>query len=294
MARTRSLIRNAEGDGGSAPDTLPWLEPADDAYDETPGFNRLWLALGALVFIAALAGTAWFFYNQSSSARQEYTASGLPPLIAAPKGPYKLRPVGVPEDKKDVMDQVAQGEPATQAPQLAGKPPADEPLLDPATVFGNEQSAPARPGPAPVAPPPPVLAPKAEPPPPPAAKGPSLPPAPTPREILHTAPRPATSPAAPPAAMPAPPVQQAAPAASGGFLVQLGAFSSTDRAGKAWADFSSRFRELNALSKDIAPIKVGGKTVYRLRGLGVPSQQRGAQICDKLKASGQACLVQAR
>lgn len=292
MARTRSLIRNAEDEGAGAVDTLPWLEPADHAYDETPGFNRLWLALGALVFVAALAGTAWFFYSQSSRGDQQYTSSGLPPLIAAPKGPYKLRPVGAPDDRKDVMDQVAQGEPATQTPQLAGKPPADQPLLDPATVFGNDQAGAAVP---PAASPPAVDA-SASTVRPPAANGPSLPPAPTPRDILKTSPRPVSpQPAANKAAQTPQAAAPAAPAApNGDYLIQLGAFSSTDRANKAWSDFSGRFRELNALTAEVSPIKVGGRTVYRLRGLGVPSQKRGAQICDMLKASGQACLVKPR
>ena len=73
-----------------------------------------------------------------------------------------------------------------------------------------------------------------------------------------------------------------APAKKSG-IVQLGAFSSAEKADAAWDKLSSRH---GLTGKRIIAVESGGKTLYRLRATG-----NAADICQKLKAAGDACAV---
>jgi len=98
--------------------------------------------------------------------------------------------------------------------------------------------------------------------------------------------------AAPPPAAPAPkpaPTQVAkAPApAPSGPAIQLGAFSSSAGATNAWKALSARFKYLEPLSHSVIPVKVGNRTLYRLRASGPNS----ANLCGRLRVAGESCVT---
>jgi hypothetical protein len=69
-------------------DRLPWLEPVDDYEEpERGGAGRLIaFALVALALAAAVIGGIWWWQNR------EVEPTGSGDLIAAPEGPYKVKP----------------------------------------------------------------------------------------------------------------------------------------------------------------------------------------------------------
>lgn len=93
--------------------------------------------------------------------------------------------------------------------------------------------------------------------------------------------------ATPPPALPA---QAAAPAATGGAMVQLGAFNSEAVANKAWADMAKRFGFLSGAKHNVTSATVGGGTVYRLRA-SVANTAQASDICTKMSAAGENCMV---
>jgi hypothetical protein len=115
----------------------------------------------------------------------------------------------------------------------------------------------------------------------PVARPPAAPPAPAPSA------RPAPPPVAiPPAPMPRPTAP--APAARGGGpTIQLGAFSSQASANGAWSALSGRFRYLAPLGHSVVPVRVGERTLYRLRASGPDA----AGICRRLQIAGEDCSV---
>jgi len=78
--------------------------------------------------------------------------------------------------------------------------------------------------------------------------------------------------------------------ASGGSLVQLGAFPSEAAANTAWTGFSKRFSYLAPLGKSVQPVATGGKTLYRLR-VNAGSANQAADLCGKLRVAGESCFV---
>lgn len=80
------------------------------------------------------------------------------------------------------------------------------------------------------------------------------------------------------------------PAASGGQVLQLGAFSSESRARSAFKDLSGRYSYLAGMEPQIVPVAADGKTLYRLRTVaGSPAAAK--EICGRLKVAGEACSV---
>lgn len=73
----------------------------------------------------------------------------------------------------------------------------------------------------------------------------------------------------------------AAPAPSGGGLVQFGAYGSQASADEAWATLSAKNPALARLSKSVLPAAVGGKTFYRLRA-NAGSPAAAAALCAKV------------
>jgi hypothetical protein len=78
--------------------------------------------------------------------------------------------------------------------------------------------------------------------------------------------------------------------ATGGSLVQLGAYPSEAIANAAWTSFSKRFGYLAPLGKSVQPVASGGKTLYRLRVNGGSANQ-AADICGRLKVAGEGCFI---
>lgn len=79
-------------------------------------------------------------------------------------------------------------------------------------------------------------------------------------------------------------------AASGGAMVQLGAFPSEAVANTAWSQIARRFGYVATLNKVVQPAVVKGRTVYRLR---VDAGGAGAatDLCARLKVAGEGCFV---
>jgi hypothetical protein len=73
----------------------------------------------------------------------------------------------------------------------------------------------------------------------------------------------------------------AAPAPSGGGLVQFGAYGSQATAEEAWATLSAKNPALARLSKSVLPAAVGGKTLYRLRA-NAGSPAAAAALCARV------------
>ncbi|HEU0044324.1 SPOR domain-containing protein [Sphingomonas sp.] len=79
-------------------------------------------------------------------------------------------------------------------------------------------------------------------------------------------------------------------AASGGSLVQLGAYPTEAAANASWTSFSKRFAYLAPLGKSVQPVATGGKTLYRLR-VNAGGANQAADICGRLKVAGESCFV---
>ncbi len=108
-------------------DALPWLESSD--YDDIESVDA-WRITGfvvlGLVVLALLVGGIWYFaYREADGAP---TADGS--TIAAPEGPYKVRPEEPGgktfEGTGDMAPAVGEGE--TREGRLAGKPETPEPV----------------------------------------------------------------------------------------------------------------------------------------------------------------------
>ena len=74
-------------------------------------------------------------------------------------------------------------------------------------------------------------------------------------------------------------------------LVQLGAFGDSAKAETAWTGLNKRFGFLAGMNRNIAQANVeGGGTVFRLQAVTANSTE-AQQLCAKLKAAGENCLI---
>lgn len=78
--------------------------------------------------------------------------------------------------------------------------------------------------------------------------------------------------------------------AKGSVALQLGAFSTRDKAEAAWTKAGGD-GALSGLAKRIEPVERDGKTLYRLRAGGVASRDAARALCARLAAAGHACIV---
>lgn len=96
------------------------------------------------------------------------------------------------------------------------------------------------------------------------------------------------------AATPAPAVTPSmpnAPAPAGAVMVQLGAFGDSAKAETAWAALNKRFGFLAGTNRKIAEANVeGGRKVFRLQAV-TANSSAAQQLCAKLKAAGENCLI---
>jgi hypothetical protein len=86
------------------------------------------------------------------------------------------------------------------------------------------------------------------------------------------------------------PSPQVPGAASGGALVQLGAFPSEGAANTAWSAIAKRFAYVAPLGKSVQTVTVDGRTFYRLR-VNAGSADAAADVCARLKVAGESCFV---
>ncbi|WP_234026973.1 SPOR domain-containing protein [Erythrobacter sp. HKB08] len=78
--------------------------------------------------------------------------------------------------------------------------------------------------------------------------------------------------------------------ASGGFGVQVGAFSTRERAVQAWGTLNRQTDALSGFNYRVVEGKVDGGTVYRLQAV-AGSDSAARQLCNALKADGLACQL---
>ena len=258
---------------------LPWLEPVEEDYEEERGLSPVKIAMGVIILLVVaglIAGSVFWLRG-----RGDVAASGDGSVIKAPDDYYKQRPEnpgGMDVGSGDeIVYSASQGNEvasevdtrgAAEAPVNIDRAPAATTVAIPPsrTAQGGlppAATAPAKPAPAKA---PPVQTADAA----------------LPTKVAPPAPRPAASKpvaAAPVAAAPAP--------ASGGSMVQLGAFSSPAKANSAWKSLSGRFSFLSGLTQSVAPVQSGDKTLYRLRASGGDARN----ICAKLKTAGESCSV---
>ncbi|MFC0303689.1 SPOR domain-containing protein [Rhizorhabdus histidinilytica] len=252
-------------------DRLPWLEPVEEEYEEGGvGTGRLivWLVAALMLLALVVGGYFWLRGNDKAT-------SGEGALIKAPDSYYKERPgetaapIGEDEivysaSKGNEVESVIDTSGAAETPVNIDRPRPEAPIAT--TAIPPSTSAPAaRPAPATAKP----AAPK---------------PTPTVDQALA---RQATKPAEPkPAPRPVTSASAAEPA-SGGSMVQLGAFSSQAKANAAWKTLSGRFSFLSGLTQSVVPVQSGDKTLYRLRASG----GNAGDICRRLKTAGESCSV---
>jgi hypothetical protein len=282
-------------------------EPGEDVRafdgpedDEDVGGSRLPLLIVlALLVLAMFAGFVWLAYSEGVA-----RGRGETPVITAEAGPARIAPQnagGAAEPYKGFKiyeqpappdDDTAQSAAPAQNP--ASPPPATKPALTEPTSAPVAPMKAAAPAPAPAAP---VKVAAAPPKPVPAMKPSQLPaqpaapigPATAPPRALNTAP------AAPVTAKPAPAAAPAAsaPAASGSFVLQIGAYKSQADANTAWTTYKTKHASLlSGYSPDVRQADLGEKgTWYRLRITGFPSKDVASALCDRLKADGGGCFL---
>lgn len=81
------------------------------------------------------------------------------------------------------------------------------------------------------------------------------------------------------------------PAPAGAVMVQLGAFGDSAKADTAWAGLSKRFGFLSGVNRKIAEASgEGGRKIFRLQAV-TANAAAAQQLCAKLKAAGENCLI---
>jgi cell division protein FtsN len=261
-----------EADMESNSDALPWLGPATETFEED-GDDRMiprgWLIgglAGFLLLLSALVGFIYFRVAKPAGPGNEITASNVNPdtlpLITADKTPVRERPAdpgGLKVDGADlkVLD-VASGELPNEQTSLGQG--SETPVSRRALPDQSEPIPPA------AEPTPPVVV----------AQAPA--PAPVPPKPMMK-PKPVMAAKAAPSPAPA--------EAAGGVYLQLGAFSTRDRADAAWSAIKGNFASLGNLNRNV---QEAGPTKFRLRAGPVGSADEARRICSELKAQGQACI----
>lgn len=77
---------------------------------------------------------------------------------------------------------------------------------------------------------------------------------------------------------------------SGGVGVQVGAYSSSERAQEGWAELAGRYSALGGVKHRIVQGTVDGSTIYRLQAVASDAAAASA-LCGSLRASGGDCQV---
>ncbi len=86
-------------------------------------------------------------------------------------------------------------------------------------------------------------------------------------------------------------VTAAKPSVAGGYRVQLGAFSSVDKANSEWQRLKGKYAaQLGSLSPSVVPVDASAGKLFRLQ-VQVADEARARATCGALTAAGQACVV---
>jgi cell division protein FtsN len=272
--------------------------------EDVEGSRLPLLIVLALLVLAMFAGFVWLAYSEgvvrgrseipvvTAEAGPARVAPANPGGAAAPYKGFKIYEQPAPPDEdtaQDVSPRTPAEAKAAPAP-AASKPTAiaAAPVPKPAPVAKTQapptkvaEAAPApKPTPAAKTPFAPAPAPKA------AAAAPAQPSAPlapataAPKQLAANAP-------------PAPAPVAQAPAASGAYVLQIGAYKSQAEADGAWNAYKTKHAALLAgYSPNVAQADLGDKgTWYRLRIAGFSSKDVASALCDRLKADGGGCFL---
>ncbi len=297
-------------------DDVPWL--AEGVREEratlVPRARLIGGGLVAVLLAVLVALGVFLAAGHKSDGSAGYARPEDAPLIAADPGPYKVAPANPGGAQiTGIDDSVAAIASGSEQPGAIAADTPEEPLARPTTGAPTDLLPPPRAdapprsdvapravAPIPVTParndapraiaPAPVVAPA----PPPAAPPPAKPakteakPKPAPADAAADTPK--AKPAEPKAKVHDPLAEAAPTPAGGGATLQLGAFSTRDKADAAWAKVAGD-GALSGLAKHIEPVTRDGATLYRLRAAGVPSPDAARALCARIKASGNACIV---
>jgi len=282
--------------------------------EDVEGSRLPLLIVLALLVLAMFAGFVWLAYSEgvvrgrseipvvTAEAGPARVAPANPGGAAAPYKGFKIYEQPAPPDEDTAQD-VSPRTPveAKPAPAAAAPKPtatvAATPASKPAPV-AKTQGPPVKP----VAPPAKVAEATPAPKPVPAAKSPA-PASPAPKAAT-AAPAQPSAPLAPATAAPkqlaanappapAPVAQVPAAAASGAYVLQIGAYKSQAEADGAWNTYKAKHAALLAgYSPNVAQADLGDKgTWYRLRIAGFSSKDVASALCDRLKADGGGCFL---
>jgi cell division protein FtsN len=286
-------------------DEVRVFDGAEEEEDDEGSRLPLLIVL-ALVVLCAFAGVVWLAYTQGVARGRTET-----PVLVAAAGPERVAPQNpggtkVPyqgfkiyEQPAPPDDEVVPPEQAAKAetPQAEAAKPAPPPAAKAAAAAAAPKPAAVTPPPA-AKPAPAASAPPARPsPPPPMKQALAPPPASAPPAAATGAPRTLPGVAAPkPEVAAAKPVATPAPkpaAASGAFVLQVGAYKSQQEADAAWKTYKARHAALlTGYGPDVQKVDLGDKgTWYRLRVAGFSDRDVATGVCDRLKADGGACFL---
>ncbi len=257
----------------------PWLAEAVARPRTDVSKRSLFWTVLVLLSIATVAavGLILLLSKKDSGSTQGYMNAEQAPLITAEPGPYKIPPLDPKGLDVEGQDQTiyAAGEGIDQGSVIDPNAGPEAPLPRPGTEPpGLPQDLLPEMTPAPAAPPAPVVE---------AVPKIVLPPAKTPATVA-TKSAPLVAKTAPPAATK--PVVTGPSSARKAGTVQLGAFSSLEKANAAWAGIASK-PALAGFAKRVLVVESDGKTLYRLRASGGDA----TETCRSLKAAGAPCTV---
>ncbi len=305
-------------------DDLPWLAEGvrEERSTMVPRARLVGGGLVAVLLAVLVALGVFLAAGHKSDGSAGYARPEDAPLIAADPGPYKVAPENPGGAQiTGIDDSVAAVASGTEQASAIAPDAAEEPLARPAPgtappvdLLPPRTDAPTRAVPvAPVVPP--TVTPAAAPTRPAAAPS-AAPTKPAAAPAVAKPAEPAAKPATPQpkpklaeaAATPkpdgrprgedkakgtdplAPAAQRVETASKGGTVLQLGAFSTRDKADAAWTKVASD-GALSGLAKRVEPVDRDGATLYRLRAGGVASTEAAKALCTRIKAAGNACIV---
>jgi hypothetical protein len=298
-------------------------EPSDEVRvfdgseeeDDVEGSRLPLLIVLALLVLAMFGGVVWLAYTQGVA-----RGRGETPVLTAASGPERVAPPQgsggntVPYQGFKIYEQPAPpDDSADNAPPA--KPVAPPVVPKPAPVAAVPQPAPVTQAPKPAPPAPKVAAAPPKPTPAPVAKPAAAAPPKSVAALIqqaNSAPvateaaKPAASVKQPPAPVGGPataaprqlgaaasPAPAAKAAASGGYVLQIGAYKSQADADAAWKVYKAKHAALlSAYSDDVQQADLGEKgTWYRLRIGGFADKDMATSLCDRLKADGGVCML---
>lgn len=275
------------------------FDRGEDDLQDDEGSRLPLLIVIALVVLASFAGVVWVAYTQGVQRGRE----DAPRILAAEgKAPAKER--SNPYAKLDIY-KTAKPE-SGEATQSAASPIQPERTAPPAsqtsatpsaegenkTLAMTQDTAPAAAKPAP---PSKAPAPKGI-----AAVNQTHPAVGAPKTITPPAARPESAQPQSPSASAeqvsanpaaAAPAQQASPAGQGGYVLQIGSYTSEAEANASWQTYKQVHAGVAGYAPDVKSADLGKRgTWYRLRIGPFASLAEASAACAKLKAQGASCL----